>query len=68
MGTIVDKKDSPKGSSLSRATDQRNVISSLRTKYGNKFTGTKPLRGQELPPTNHRGLGNRSHSHHMGNN
>ena len=68
MGAIVDKRDSPKGSSLSRPTNQRNVISSLRTKYGNKFTGAKPPREHELPPTNNRGLGNRSHSHHLGNN
>ena len=68
MGTIVDKKESPKGSSLSRSKNQRNVISSLRTKYGNKFTGGKPPREHELPPTHGRGLGNRSNSHHLGNN
>lgn len=41
MGTIMDKKDSPKGTSISRATNQRNVISSLRTKYTDKFSGLK---------------------------
>lgn len=41
MGTIIEKKDSPKGNSLSRATNQRNVISSLRTKYNDKFSGIK---------------------------
>ena len=68
MGTIVDKKDSPKGNSLSKVSNQRNVISSLRTKYGTKFTGAKPQRGHELPPTQARGLGNRSNSHHLPNN
>ena len=68
MGTILDKKDSPnpKDDSASRASNHRNVISSLRTKYGDKFPGPKQHRLRELPPAQK--TFNRSHSHHLGNN
>ena len=67
MGTILDKKDSPKDNSASRASNHRNVISSLRTKYGDKFPGPKQHRLRELPPAQNQNF-NRSHSHHLGHN
>lgn len=66
MGTIMDKKDSPKGSSLSKP-NQRNVMSSLRTKYADKFSGIKHHKIHELPHPSEKNF-NRSHSHHLGHN
>ena len=68
MGTIMDKKDSPKGNSMSRANNQRNVISSLRTKYADKFSGLKHPKIHQLPHPSDKQRFNRSHSHHLGNN
>lgn len=70
MGAIVEKRESPRQSSVSRTThNHRNVLSSFKTKYAEKPSKPKNHHQAELPPpTQGHGFKNRSQSHHLANN